>query len=178
MPGRLMVGRMALDHVVKVRVLPGQSFTLLPRRSQVKPVELSPDDYIANQEPDVRMVLEELHTRIKTALPNRDCCMWEGVFWGGSEQQIIGYGSYSYQRSDKKRVEWFTVGLARQKNYFSVYVNAVEGKDYLAEIYGPRLGKAKIGKSSISFRNLSDLNLGVLSEMIEHAGKITTETES
>ena len=24
MPGRLMVGRMALDHVVKVRVLPGQ----------------------------------------------------------------------------------------------------------------------------------------------------------
>ncbi len=26
MPGRLMVGRMALDHVVKVRVLPGQLF--------------------------------------------------------------------------------------------------------------------------------------------------------
>ena len=26
MPGRLMVGRMALDHVVKVRVLPGQSY--------------------------------------------------------------------------------------------------------------------------------------------------------
>ena len=26
MPGRLMVGRMALDHVVKVRVLPGQFY--------------------------------------------------------------------------------------------------------------------------------------------------------
>ncbi|MYC74941.1 DUF1801 domain-containing protein [Candidatus Poribacteria bacterium] len=144
----------------------------------MKPVTLSPDDYIANQESDVQMVLAELHTRIKTALPNRDCCMWEGVFWSGSKQQIIGYGSYSYQRSDKKRVEWFTVGLARQKNYFSVYVNAVEGEEYLAEIYGPRLGKVKTGKSSISFRNLSDVNLGVLSEMIEHAEKITTETES
>ena len=141
-------------------------------------VESPPDDYIASQDPDIRAVLEELHTLIKAALPSRDSCMWEGIFWGGSEQQIIGYGNYSYQRSDKKQVEWFLVGLARQKNYFSLYVNAVEGKTYLAEIYGPRLGKVKTGKSNISFRNLSDVNLDVLSEMIEHAGRITDETES
>ena len=141
-------------------------------------VESSPDDYIASQDPNIRTTLEELHTLIKTALPRRDCCMWEGVFWGGSKQQIIGYGNYSYQRSDKKQVEWFTVGLARQKNYFSVYVNAVEGKKYLAEIYRPRLGKVKTGKSSISFRNLADVNLDVLSEMIEHAGKLTAHSES
>ncbi len=141
-------------------------------------VETSPDEYIANQEPDIRKVLEELHTLIKTALPDQDYCMWEGVFWGGSEQQIIGYGNFSYQRSDKKQVEWFLVGLARQKNYFSVYVNAVEGKRYLAEIYDSRLGKVKTGKSSVSFRNLSDVNLDVLSEMIEHAGRLTTESES
>ena len=100
--------------------------------------------------------------------------MWEGVFWGGSEQQIIGYGNYSYQRSDKTQVEWFIVGLTRQKNYFSVYVNAVEGKTYLAELYGPQLGKVKIGKSSISFRNRADINLDVLREMIEHAGRVVT----
>ena len=147
-------------------------------RDKMKRVEFSPDDYIASQASDVRAALEELHTLIKTAFPNRDCCMWEGVFWGGSEQPIIGYGNYFYQRSDKKQVEWFTVGLARQKNYFSLYVNTVEGKEYLAEIYGPRLGKVKTGKSSISFRNLTDIDLDVLSEMIEHAGKITTETES
>ncbi|MCY3740397.1 MAG: DUF1801 domain-containing protein [Candidatus Poribacteria bacterium] len=141
-------------------------------------VESSPDHYIASQDPDIRAVLEELHTLIQTALPGRDSCMWEGVFWGGSEQQIIGYGNYSYQRSDKKQVEWFTAGLTRQKNYFSLYVNAVEGKKYLAEIYGPRLGKVKTGKSSISFHNLSNVNLDVLSEMIEHAGRITDETES
>ena len=143
----------------------------------MKRVESSPDDYIASQPSDIRVVLEELHTLIKTALPDRECCMWEGVFWGGSEQQIIGYGNYSYQRADKTEVEWFIVGLTRQKNYFSVYVNAVEGKSYLAELYGPQLGKVKIGKSSISFRNRADINLDVLREMIEHAGKIvTTET--
>ncbi len=141
-------------------------------------VETSPDDYIAIQGSDIRTVLEQLHTLIKTALPDRDYCMWEGVFWGGSEQRIIGYGNFSYQRSDKKQVEWFLVGLTRQKNYFSVYVNAVEGKHYLTELYDSRLGKVKTGKSSISFRNLSDVNLDVLREMIEHAGKITTENHS
>ena len=144
----------------------------------MKRVESSPDDYIASQTPDIRAVLEALHVLIKKALPNQDCCLWEGVFWGGSEQKIIGYGNYSYQRSDKKRVEWFTVGLARQKNYFSVYVNAVEDKAYLAEIYRPRLGKVKTGKSSVSFRNLADVNLDVLTEMIEHAGKITADSKS
>ena len=82
MPGRLMVGRMALDHVVKVRVLPGQSFRLRLKRSQVKPVESSPDDYITSQEPGVQEVLDELHTLIKKALPGRDFCLWEGVFLG------------------------------------------------------------------------------------------------
>jgi hypothetical protein len=143
----------------------------------VKRVASSPDDYIASQTPEVRTVLEELHALIKEALPNQDCCLWEGVFWGGSEQRIIGYGDYSYLRSDKTQVEWFIVGLARQKNYFSVYVNAVEGKKYLAEIYRPRLGKVKTGKSNISFRNLADVNLDVLTEMLEHAGKITTDSE-
>ena len=137
-------------------------------------VESSPDDYIASQPPDIQAVLEELHTLISGALPDRECCMWEGVFWSGSEQQIIGYGNYSYQRSDETQVEWFIVGLTRQKNYFSVYVNAVEGKTYLAELYGHRLGKVKVGKSAISFRNRADVNLDMLIEMIEHAGRIVT----
>ena len=34
MPGRLMAGRMALDHVVKVRVLPGQSFCIAAREAK------------------------------------------------------------------------------------------------------------------------------------------------
>ncbi len=187
MPGRLMVGRMALDHVVKVRVLPGQLFcckiticTLSCYRKKriMERVETSPDDYITDQEPETRAVLDELHTLIKTALPDSDYCMWEGVFWGGSEQRIIGYGNFFYVRSDKKKVEWFLVGLTRQKNYFSVYINAVEGRRYLTEIYKDRLGKVKTGKSSISFRNLEDVNVDVLREMIEHADRLTNENDT
>ncbi|MYF98629.1 DUF1801 domain-containing protein [Candidatus Poribacteria bacterium] len=141
-------------------------------------VETSPDAYIASHEPETRIVLDKLHTLIKTALPDSDCCMWEGIFWGGSEQRIIGYGNFSYVRSDKKKVEWFLVGLTRQKNYFSVYINTVEGRRYLVEIYKDQLGKVKTGKSSISFRNLEDVNVDVLGEMIEHADRLTTESDT
>ncbi len=141
-------------------------------------VDTRPEDFIANQETETQSVLEKIHKLIRRALPDQEYCLWEGVFWGGSQQQIIGYGNFSYVRSDKKKVEWFLVGLARQKNYFSVYVNAVEGKKYLAEIYASKLGKVKVGKSNISFRKLEDVNLDVLSEMITHAGRITSEKES
>ena len=92
------------------------------------------------------------------------------MFWGGSAQSIIGYGDYSYVRSDKKPVEWFIVGLARQKNYYSVYVNAADGRRYLTEAYAGRLGKVKVGKSSVSFRRLADVEMEVLVELVERAG--------
>ena len=136
-------------------------------------VETQPAEYLASLPADVGADMTALHERIKASLPRHGCCLWAGVFWGGSEQTIIGYGDMSYVRSDKKRVEWFLVGLARQKNYYSVYVNAADGRRYLAEAYADRLGKAKVGKSSITFRTLADVDLDVLSELIERAGQLS-----
>ena len=136
-------------------------------------VDTPPEEYLASLPAEMGADMTALHERIKAALPGHGCRMWEGVFWGGSEQTIIGYGDMSYVRSDKKRVEWFLVGLARQKNYYSVYVNAADGRRYLAEAYAGRLGKAKVGKSSISFRTLADVELDVLSELIERAGELS-----
>jgi hypothetical protein len=88
--------------------------------------------------------------------------MWQGKLWGGINQNIIGYGDYEYVRPGNKKAHWFIVGLAAQKNYISVYINAVTNKRYLPEIYARELGKVKVGKSSISFKELSDINLKVL----------------
>lgn len=132
----------------------------------------SPDRYIASLPAAVGADMAALDERITAALPGHARSLWEGVFWGGSEQRIIGYGDMSYVRSDKQEVRWFLVGLARQKNYYSVYVNAADGRRYLAEAYAGRLGKAKVGKSSISFRKLADVDLDVLSELLERAGKL------
>ena len=133
-------------------------------------VSTSPDEYLATLPEETRGDMTTLHERIAAALPGHRRSLWEGVFWGGSEQSIIGYGDYSYVRSDKKPVEWFIVGLARQKNYYSVYVNAADGRRYLAEAYAGRLGKVKMGKSSISFRRLADVEMEVLMELVERAG--------
>lgn len=99
--------------------------------------------------------------------------MWEGKFWGGSDQKIIGYGEQTYTRSDQKEVIWFVVGLALQKNYISVFVSAVEDGKYLTEQYKGTLGKAKVGKSSVSFSSVDDIDLEVFEEMIKKSFELS-----
>ena len=92
--------------------------------------------------------------------------LWGGTFWGGTEQSIIGYGDYTYQRSDKKTVDWFIVGLAAQKNYNSIYVNARDEDGYLIQRYADRLGKVKVRSTAITFKKADDIDLGVLEEIV------------
>ncbi len=128
-----------------------------------------PADYLASLPADVRADVDRLDTAITEVMAGHAKTMWEGKFWGGSDQNIIGYGDYSYQRSDGDTVEWFIVGLARQKHYISVYVNAVDDDGYLTDKYADRLGKAKVGKSSISFNSVEDINLDVLLDLVGKA---------
>ncbi len=95
--------------------------------------------------------------------------IWEGIFWGGTNQRIIGYGELDMKRKDG--ATWFSVGLAIQKNYYSLYINAVEDNMYLAKKYADTLGKVKIGSSSISFTTLDKLNLETLATLLEIAHK-------
>lgn len=98
--------------------------------------------------------------------------VWIGVFWGGSEQTIVGYGDLVQMRPRGKTVEWFKIGLAVQKNYISVYVNAVDGERYIAEIHAEKLGKVKVGKASISFRSLAELDLPAFRAMLKRAAEL------
>lgn len=102
--------------------------------------------------------------------------LYKGVLWGGSNQQIIGYATYSYTRSDKQEVESFIVGLALQKKYISVYISAVEDREYLSEKYGKDVGKVKVGKSTISFLSLKDIGLEKLLAIVARAREIMTAT--
>ena len=95
------------------------------------------------------------------------------MFWGGTEQTIIGYGDIRQPRPRGDEVEWFLVGLARQKNNFSIYLNAVEDGAYLGKQFADRLGKVKVGAASIGFRHLAAVDLDVLTEMLEYADSIT-----
>lgn len=136
----------------------------------MKKVLLTPDEYVASLPDDVCADIQALDKNI-AAIFRVGGVVWQGKFWGGTNQTIIGYGDWSYQRSDKEIIHWFKVGLAVQKNYISVYINAVEDGQYVAKKYVEKLGKVKIGASSISFQSLADVNVDELLKLVQIAGK-------
>lgn len=129
------------------------------------------DEHIASLPEAVREDMYALDQKISQHMPGVERVLWEGVFWGGSEQTIIGYGDFQYKRSDKETVQWFMVGLALQKNYISVYLNVVEDNQYITKKYAHKLGKVKVGSSSVSFKKLADVNLAELLKLVDIAHK-------
>ena len=119
---------------------------------------------------DTMRALDEL---ISEAMPGRRRVLYEGTFWGGTDQQIIGYGHIVQRRPRGEDVHWFLVGLARQKDHYSLYVNAAHGGTYLGQHYKGRLGKVKLGSASVGFKRLDDLDLAVLKELMQRAHEIT-----
>ncbi len=137
-------------------------------------VDTDPSEYLASiADPEIRDAMTRLDATIAAALPARRRVLWEGVFWGGTDQAIIGYGDIRQPRPRGEEVEWFLVGLARQKSNYSIYLNAVEDGAYLGKRFAGRLGKVKVGAASIGFRNLEDVDLDALTEMLQHANEIT-----
>lgn len=127
------------------------------------------DEYLGSLSEQVGEDMAALDAVIAAEMDGFPRELYEGKLWGGSDQEIIGYGRYSYQRSDNKTVEWFLIGLAAQKNYLSVYISAVEDGEYMSEKYGSDLGKVKVGKSSISFKAAADIDLAKLASLVRRA---------
>jgi hypothetical protein len=136
----------------------------------------SPDDHIASLPDGVREDIAALDAVLGDAMTGEERVLWEGVFWGGTTQAIIGYGAYRYKGRSGAEGEWFKVGLAAQKNYLSVYVNAAEGGQSLAKTYAPRLGKVKAGSANLQFKRAADVDLDVLREMIGRARELIVST--
>ncbi len=142
----------------------------------MEPTNRDIGEFLASLPEDVRGDMVTLDREISAVMEGLPRSLYEGKMWGGTHQEIIGYGLDSYVRSDKRRVEWFVIGLALQKNYLSVYVNTVEDRQYLAEKYGKDLGRVKVGKSSISFARLADIDLAKLVALVRRARELTTAT--
>ena len=130
----------------------------------MKKTDSSPDAFIASQPDDRRSDLEKLDSVLSRAMWGQSRVMWEGRFWGGSDQKIIGYGDFSYDRPSGM-VDWFMIGLAPQKNYISIYVNAADEDGYLVKKHAARLGKVKVGAAAFSFKSVADIDLEALEEV-------------
>ncbi len=116
--------------------------------------------------------LRTLDAAIRSAIPGISRTLWRGVFWGGTEQAIIGYGDITQPRPRGPAVEWFLIGLAQQQRHLSLNINAADEGRYLSQHYAERLGRVKVGAASIAFRSPDLLDLGVLDEMLHHAARV------
>lgn len=84
---------------------------------------------------------------------------------------MLGYGKFKYVNYKKDIIDWPIIALANQKNYFSIYVCAMESGKYIAESNKSKLGKVSVGRSCIRFKRLEDLNLPELKKVLQKAAK-------
>jgi len=128
-----------------------------------KPTESkSVEDYLAAVPKERKEVMHFLHDFILKNAPNLNPYF---------ASNMLGYGSFPWHNYKKEVIEWPIIALANQKNYFSLYVCAVDDGEYIAEKYKKELGKVSVGKSCIRIKKLEDINLPVLKKVIQLAKK-------
>lgn len=127
------------------------------------------DAFLADLPDARRDDMVALDTLIRTHLGSRERELWQGVFWGGTEQQIIGYARIEQPKPKGPAVEWFLIGLALQKDHISLYVNAAADGAYLTKKYDGRLGTAKVGAAAVTITRLDTVDLAGLEAMIAEA---------
>ncbi len=133
------------------------------------------DEFLASLEGERGDAMRALDARIAAAFDGLERVLWEGVFWGGTEQRIVGYGAITQPRPRGADVEWFLVGLAAQQQHVSVYVNAVDDGAYLVQAFAPRLGRVKVGSAAVNITRLDALELDAFDEMIRRAREVTPD---
>ena len=89
--------------------------------------------------------------------------------WGSS---IVGFGSYHYRYESGREGDACATGFSSRKTDISVYLMAdFPGQKALLA----RLGKYKMGKACLSIRRLSDIDIGVLEQLV--AGSVEAVRE-
>lgn len=141
----------------------------------MEPTDTDVDAFLAGLDGEHSDTMRTLDAVIADVLRSTDRVLWEGVFWGGTEQQIIGYGGITQPRPRGKSIDWFLIGLARQQHHVSVYVNAAEGGGYLVKQWAARLGTVKVGSAAITVASLDALDLVAFRAMLERARDITPD---
>lgn len=119
--------------------------------------------------------MRELDRMIAAEFARLDRALWQGAFWGGTEQSIIGYGAITQHRPRGEPVEWFLVGLADQSAHLSVYVNAAEDGEYLVTRRAGELGRVKVGSAAVSIASLDRLDRDGFVRMLRRARELAPD---
>lgn len=129
----------------------------MPDTPKTGPTEQSVDAFLAQVEPPQRQDGITLRQFFE------DVTGYEAVLWGSS---LIGFGSYHYRYASGREGDSFYVGFSPRKTNLVLYLAL--GEDAVSERL-LALGTYRRGKSCIYVKRLTDIDLGILREMIEHS---------
>lgn len=91
----------------------------------------------------------------------KDITCEEPRMWGES---IIGFGNYHYKYASGREGDWFITGFSPRKQNLTIYL--MYGFEEQTELLD-KLGKHKTGKACLYIKKLEDVDLNVLSELIQ-----------
>ena len=80
--------------------------------------------------------------------------------WGDS---IIGFGSYHYKYKSGREGDWPVTAFAPRKQNFTIYI--MPGFSRYQKLL-EKIGKHKTGSSCLYLKNLDNVDMGVLEELI------------
>jgi hypothetical protein len=85
--------------------------------------------------------------------------------WGSS---IVGFGSYHYKYASGREGDWFLTGFSPRKQNLTLYI--MPGFEQYAGLLAT-LGRFKTAKSCLYIKNLEEIDLPTLSELINQSVK-------
>ena len=87
--------------------------------------------------------------------------------WGPS---IVGFGSRQLKYASGRELDWFVMGFSPRKTDLTFYLSLPGGFDKNKPLM-QKLGKYKTSKWCLYIRKLEDIDLGVLTSLIERASR-------
>lgn len=90
--------------------------------------------------------------------------------WGAS---IVGFGRYAYEGASGRSGEWMITGFSPRKTNLTIYI--MMGFEREAALM-KKLGKHTTGKSCLYIKNLSDIDMKLLEELVVKGVKAMAKT--
>lgn len=133
--------------------------------------------FISLQENTKQKDLLALYELMRSILPTGKLWMEDGKNDAGKvvANPTIGYGQQTMLLAKGKSREMFQIGISANSSGISIYLLGIRNKLNLAQQFGLKLGKAKVSGYCIKFKQLADLDLSVLEEVIRLGIQLTND---
>jgi hypothetical protein len=148
---------------------------MLDNQTQIVDVQEQIETYIASQPEPKRTDMRALHRRILELMPA--CKLWFLDGKNGENKTVsnpnIGYGLQTINYADGTSREFYQIGMSANTTGISVYILGIKDKQYLAQTYGKKLGKASVTGYCIKFTALKNINVDMLEAAVRDGAALT-----